>query len=100
MLGLGAELRSAGTGGTPVTPRPMDGRHARDYTVVFTSYFAKRLYFFRTSCRRSWGRAITVRSLAPVMVWAATMALTMASSLAWTVARKIGLSCSLASIFR
>src|SRR4029077_18278674 len=61
-------------------------------------YLAKRLYALRASRRRSWGRAMTVWLLMPVMVSAATMALTTASSVAWTVARKIGSSESLGSM--
>ena len=42
---------------------------------------------------------MTVWSLMPVMVSAATMALTTASSVAWTVARKMGSSESFGSMF-
>src|SRR6202047_2223321 len=52
-------------------------------------HLMRRLYFFRASRRRSWGRAMTSRSLMPFMVSAATMALMTASSVACTVARKI-----------
>jgi hypothetical protein len=55
-------------------------------------YFVRRLYFFSTSRSLSWGSAITVWLLMPVIVSAAIMALTMASSVACTVARKIGSS--------
>src|SRR6266851_10277239 len=61
-------------------------------------HFARRLYFFNTSRSLSWGRAITVRLFAPVMVSAATMALITASSVAWTVARKRGSIWSLGSM--
>src|SRR6202050_5069928 len=58
----------------------------------------RRLYFFRTSRRRSWGKAIASWPLMPFMVSAATMAFTTASSVAWTVARKIGSRESLGSM--
>ena len=45
-------------------------------------HFARRLYFFSTSRRRSWGRPMTSKSLIPFIVLAATMALTIASSVA------------------
>src|SRR5260370_39023135 len=71
---------------------------ARPYTAQL--HFTKRLYFFRTSCRRSWGRAMAVWPSMPVMVSAATMALMTASSVACTVARNRESSLSLGSIFR
>ena len=65
---------------------------------VAKRHFARRLYLFRASRRRSCGRAMTSRSLIPFMVSAATMALMTASSVAWTVARKIGSRESLGSM--
>ena len=50
------------------------------------------LYFLSVSCNRSCGRAWTVTSLAPVIVSAATIALTTASSVASTVAVNSGFS--------
>src|SRR6266478_519785 len=102
MVGLvpvAAELRSAWTaeGGCPYAG--LDGRGgAHPHTAQ--PHFAKRLYFFRTSCRRSWGRAMAVWPSMPVMVSAATMALMTASSVACTVARNRGSRLSLGSIFR
>ena len=56
-------------------------------------YFTSRLYFFRTSRSRSCGNPMTSRSLMPFIVFAATIAFTIASSVACTVAKKIGFNC-------
>src|SRR2546422_3669325 len=57
-----------------------------------------RLYLRRISRNRSCGRAYTVTSSAPVIVWAASIALMIASSVAWTVASNRGVIWSLESM--
>jgi len=58
------------------------------------------LYFFRTSRSRSWGSAVTLCPSIPVIVSAATRALTIASSVACTVASNRAFILSLDSIVR
>src|SRR5580692_6897107 len=60
----------------------------------------RRLYFFNTVRSSSCGSAITRWLSMPVMVSAAIMALTTASSVAWMVAAKMGSILSLGSILR
>src|ERR1019366_9137120 len=92
-----AELRSAWTAEGRCPYAGLDGRGRPS---LHQRHFARRLYFFSTSRRRSWGRAMTVWLSMPVMVSAATMALTTASSVAWTVARNRGSRLSLGNILR
>src|ERR1700680_1679990 len=65
---------------------------------IYLTPVCRRLYFFRTSRRRSWGKAMTSWLSTPVMVSAATMAFTTASSVACTVARNMGSRESLGSM--
>jgi len=74
--------------------RVLQGTHF----IEFNSHLASRLYFFNTSRSRMCGSAMTVLSLIPVIVLAATIALMTASSVACTVARKTGSNESLGSI--
>ena len=69
---------------TPCTQCCYSGaNHPRDYYAPRSS---NRLYFLRTDRSRSCGSAKTLTPFAPVIVSAATIALTIASSVACTVA--------------
>ena len=55
---------------------------------IFTQLLTRRLYFLRAYTSLPWGSAWTVLPLIPVIVSAATMAFTIASSVVWTTPRK------------
>lgn len=74
--------RSAGLPKAAVPTRSWTGEGARRPMVNLHPYFTRRLYFFSTSRRRSCGRAIAVWPSRPVIVSAATIAFTTASSVA------------------
>src|SRR3989454_12044636 len=79
----------------PICSFPQVGRGDLGKGAVPRHQGLSRLYLRRISRNRSCGRAYTVTSSAPVIVWAASIALMIASSVAWTVASNRGVIWSL-----
>src|SRR5213594_837015 len=77
---------------------PQIDRLERGEGAVLRHYGPSRLYLRSTARSRSCGSAYTVRSSAPIMVRAASMALTIASSVTCTVASNSGVICSFDTI--